>query len=103
MSRMVHFARPSHGGIAPHSTPARRPYMRFRLFVALAALFAASSAASAQSVPAAIFTDPPTNSFVHAIQEKGGHKVTAIHVATDHAWSDHRIALESTIITWLAG
>lgn len=37
------------------------------------------------------------------IEAQGGRNATAIHVATDHAWSDHRIALESTILTWLAG
>ena len=46
---------------------------------------------------------PDSDALVHAIEAKGGHKVTAIHVATDHSWSDHRIALESTILTWLAG
>ncbi|NDQ55545.1 MAG: alpha/beta hydrolase [Acidipila sp.] len=46
---------------------------------------------------------PDTDALVHAIEAKGGHKVTATHVATDHSWSDHRIALESAIITWLAG
>ena len=46
---------------------------------------------------------PKTNALVRAIQAKGGHKVTALHVATDHSWSDHRIALESVVITWLAG
>jgi pimeloyl-ACP methyl ester carboxylesterase len=45
---------------------------------------------------------PETNALVRAIQTKGGHKVTALHVATDHGWSDHRIALESVVITWLA-
>jgi len=40
---------------------------------------------------------------VKAIGAAGGTKVTAIHVATDHGWSDHRVFLESTIITWLAG
>jgi hypothetical protein len=44
-----------------------------------------------------------TDALVKAITAKGGTKVTAIHVATDHGWSDHRIYLESTIITWLAG
>jgi hypothetical protein len=39
---------------------------------------------------------------VHAIEAHGGHKVTAIHVATDHGWSDHRIALETAILNWLA-
>jgi len=45
---------------------------------------------------------PDTDALVHAIEAKGGHKVTEMHVATDHSWSDHRIALESTIVTWLA-
>src|SRR6266403_1108851 len=46
---------------------------------------------------------PDSDALVHAIEAKGGHKVTTIHVATDHGWSDHRIALESAILTWLAG
>jgi acetyl esterase/lipase len=46
---------------------------------------------------------PGTDALVRAIQAKGGHKVTALHVATDHSWSDHRIALESEIIKWLNG
>ena len=45
---------------------------------------------------------PQTDSLVAAIKAKGGNKVTAAHVDTDHGWSDHRIALESIIITWLA-
>src|SRR5580658_4747506 len=40
---------------------------------------------------------------VQAIKDDHGNQVTTIHVATDHSWSDHRIALESTIITWLGG
>ena len=43
-----------------------------------------------------------TDSLIHAIQAEGGHNVKAIHVATDHGWSDHRIFLESTVIDWLA-
>jgi pimeloyl-ACP methyl ester carboxylesterase len=46
---------------------------------------------------------PQSDAFVHAVEAKGGHKITVIHVATDHGWSDHRIALESAILTWLAG
>jgi pimeloyl-ACP methyl ester carboxylesterase len=46
---------------------------------------------------------PQSDAFVQAIEAKGGHKITTIHVATDHSWSDHRIALESAILTWLAG
>jgi len=34
---------------------------------------------------------------VNAIEAGGGHEITAMHVATDHSWSDRRIALESTI------
>lgn len=46
---------------------------------------------------------PGTDALVQAIQAKGGHKVTALHVATDHSWSDRRILLESEIIRWLNG
>jgi uncharacterized protein len=45
---------------------------------------------------------PGTDKLVKAITAGGGQKVTAIHAATDHGWSDHRIFLESTIINWLA-
>jgi pimeloyl-ACP methyl ester carboxylesterase len=45
---------------------------------------------------------PETDALVKEITEKGSKKVTAIHIATDHGWSDHRIFLESTIINWLA-
>jgi pimeloyl-ACP methyl ester carboxylesterase len=46
---------------------------------------------------------PQTDALVHTIEANGGQKVTAIHVATDHGWSDHRIALQSTILKWLTG
>jgi pimeloyl-ACP methyl ester carboxylesterase len=46
---------------------------------------------------------PDTSALVRAIEAKGGHKVTALHFATDHSWSDRRIALESEIIKWLGG
>ena len=42
------------------------------------------------------------DTLVAAIKSKGG-KVTAIHLDTDHSYSDHRIALESIVITWLSG
>jgi uncharacterized protein len=44
-----------------------------------------------------------TDTLVRLIDAQASRDVTAVHVATDHAWSDHRIALESTILTWLAG
>jgi pimeloyl-ACP methyl ester carboxylesterase len=43
-----------------------------------------------------------TEALVAAIRASGGHEITASHVATDHSWSDHRIALENAILTWLA-
>jgi uncharacterized protein len=42
-----------------------------------------------------------TDALVAAIKARGGAKVTAMHVETDHGWSDHRIALEGIVITWL--
>jgi len=46
---------------------------------------------------------PDTDALVRAIRANGGNKITALHVATDHSWSDRRIALESEIIKWLNG
>jgi pimeloyl-ACP methyl ester carboxylesterase len=46
---------------------------------------------------------PTADRLVKAIKANGGQKVTAIHAATDHGWSDHRIFLEATVIDWLAG
>jgi uncharacterized protein len=43
-----------------------------------------------------------TDTLVAAIKAKGG-KVTTIHMDTDHGYSDHRIALENAVITWLSG
>ena len=43
-----------------------------------------------------------TEGLVHAIDAKGGKKFKTIHAATDHSWSDKRIFLESTIISWLS-
>jgi len=44
---------------------------------------------------------PQADQLVKAIQAAGGTKITEIHAATDHGWSDHRIFLEATIIDWL--
>ncbi len=44
---------------------------------------------------------PTTDALVKAIQAAGGHRVTAVHVATDHYWSDRRIRLQELIINWL--
>ena len=45
---------------------------------------------------------PDAAALVKAIEAKGGHQATVKHFATDHSFSDHRIALESEIINWLA-
>lgn len=45
---------------------------------------------------------PRTDALVKAVTAKGNQRVTSIHAATDHSWSDHRIFLESTVINWLA-
>jgi hypothetical protein len=92
--------------------------MRVSLGCVLMGVCLASTGVLAQSVPPAIFTDPPADSAHPAamtvlhIPSHGAlinglvyspPKVTAMHVDTDHSWSDHRIALESSVITWLAG
>ncbi len=38
---------------------------------------------------------------VDALKKAGAANVTAIHFATDHTYSDHRIALETAVLTWL--
>ena len=43
-----------------------------------------------------------TDNLVRTIKGKGGNKVTSMHVTTDHNWSDHRIFLQSVILSWLA-
>lgn len=45
---------------------------------------------------------PMTDGLIKAVEAKGNKSVTAIHIATDHGWSDRRIFLETTIINWLA-
>ena len=35
------------------------------------------------------------------VKAAGGTTITEKYVATDHSWSDHRIALESLVINWL--
>ncbi len=42
------------------------------------------------------------NRLVGQVRADGGSHVTAVHVATDHSWSDARIRSESEVISWLA-
>jgi uncharacterized protein len=44
---------------------------------------------------------PTGEKLVNAIKAAGGQKVTAVHAATDHSYSDKRIFLEATVIDWL--
>jgi acetyl esterase/lipase len=46
---------------------------------------------------------PDTEALVKAIREYGGKNITERHEATDHSWSDHRIALETIVVNWLQG
>ena len=43
-----------------------------------------------------------TDRLVEQVRVDGGSHVTAVHVATDHSWSDARIRLETEVISWLA-
>ncbi len=36
-----------------------------------------------------------------AVREAGGTQVSEVHLATDHSYSDHRVALEAAILPWL--
>ena len=44
---------------------------------------------------------PHSDSLVAAIRRLGGTRVSTMHLATDHSWSDRRIALESAVLRWL--
>ena len=45
---------------------------------------------------------PQSDALVAAVNKAGGKQVTAVHVATDHSWSDRRIRLQSEVLNWLA-
>ncbi len=42
-----------------------------------------------------------SDSLVAAARRAGNTRVTAVHVATDHSWSDRRVALTSMVLRWL--
>jgi len=46
-----------------------------------------------------IFVSSPSD--VAAERARGNRHVTTVHFATDHSYSDKRIALESAVIRWL--
>ena len=41
---------------------------------------------------------PMTDALVANVRKNGGKRVSTVHVATDHSWSDKRIRLESEVI-----
>jgi uncharacterized protein len=42
-----------------------------------------------------------SDSLVAAIRRLGGTRITTMHAATDHSWSDKRVALISAVLRWL--
>ena len=44
---------------------------------------------------------PTADSLVAGLRRAGNRRVTVVHEATDHSWSDRRIALESAVLRWL--
>jgi uncharacterized protein len=45
---------------------------------------------------------PSNDAFVEALKRAGNAHVTTIHMATDHSYSDHRIALQQAVLEALA-
>jgi uncharacterized protein len=45
---------------------------------------------------------PPNDAFVDAVKKSGNREVNGVHIATDHSYSDHRIALQQTVLDGLA-
>lgn len=39
--------------------------------------------------------------FAQKVKEDGNKNLSVVHIATNHGYNDHRIALQSTIINWL--
>ena len=45
---------------------------------------------------------PGTDALASVVRGVKGSRVTTIHVATDHGWSDRRIRLQSEVIRWIS-
>jgi pimeloyl-ACP methyl ester carboxylesterase len=63
-------------------------------------------AARLASIPLLVLTSddglaPAADDLVKLVRQNPHAKVSAVHVATDHPWSDRRIRLESEVIRWL--
>jgi hypothetical protein len=44
----------------------------------------------------------PNEAFIEAAKKSGNREVKAVHIPTDHSYSDHRIALQQTVLEELA-
>jgi uncharacterized protein len=44
---------------------------------------------------------PHSDSLVAALRRLGNTRVTTMHAATDHSWSDRRVALATAVLRWL--
>lgn len=81
--------------------------MTDELIAGVAANRVAPHAAGLSRVPLLVLSSDDglaymSDSTVAAVRAAGGKQVTAVHVATDHEWSDKRVALQALIIDWLA-
>jgi pimeloyl-ACP methyl ester carboxylesterase len=66
----------------------------------------ASAASGLAKVPMLVLSSddglaPHSDSLVAAVRKLGNTRVTAVHAATDHSWSDRRVMLTSTVLRWL--
>jgi hypothetical protein len=43
----------------------------------------------------------PNAALLAAVEKTGAHTIKAIHFLTDHAYSDHRIALQQAVLDFL--
>jgi pimeloyl-ACP methyl ester carboxylesterase len=65
-----------------------------------------SNAESLKSRPILIVTSndgfaPAIVTFAEALRDAGNDRVTALHLATDHSYSDQRMALSAAVLKWL--
>ena len=66
-----------------------------------------AGAAGLRGAPLLVLTSddglaPISDALVAAVRAGGAPRVSAVHVATDHGWSDRRIRLQNEVIGWLA-
>ena len=65
-----------------------------------------NTAAGLAKIPLLVLTAddglaPSADALVTAVRKQGSVYVQTQHFATDHSWSDSRLALESSIVGWL--